>query len=314
MVTKNLIESGAVLSESEGDDGTWRVRLINEGKGSSGYYSAELLESYKHAFDNSISFLNHPSAGPEARNFTEIAGRVIGETWTERAEDGTLGVYANWMPDPDHKRKLETYKDRLGLSIYISGSGESAEDGTFRVTEFDAEDPFRSVDVVIAAGRGGRFEITESMKQMYESRRSDSIEPGVTSAQEERKLEMEKDVEERFTALETLLTSLVAKDEAVKAEAVQAEADKTAVAEALASYAAAVKAIDEAELPAKVVESLRAAALEGTDVAPLIEQAKAIKEATEEAASVRVTEAAPAGRVFGERKAESAIDLGKAFG
>src|SRR5690606_37375628 len=171
MKNVNLIEAGTVLSENPSEDGTWRVRLINEGQGSSGYYAAELLETYHHAFDNVISFLNHPVSGPETRNFTEIAGRVevsgpetrnfteiagrvVGETWLDTAEDGTLGVYANWRPDPDYKAKLETYKDSLGLSIYISGAGED-RDGVFHVTEFDTEDPFRSVDVVIAAGRGG---------------------------------------------------------------------------------------------------------------------------------------------------------------
>lgn len=298
MVTKNLIESGAVLSEDASEDGTWRVRLINEGVGSSGVYSAELLESFHGAFSNVISFLNHPTDGAQTRNFTEIAGRVVGETWTERGDDGTLGVYANWLPDPDHKRKLETYRDKLGLSIYISGAGEEREDGRFHVTEFDAEDPFRSVDVVIAAGRGGRFE-ESAIREMYESRRSDSDEkPGVTSAQEERKLEMEKDVEERFAALETLLTSLVAGKQAAEAEAAQAEADDKAIESALAAYSAAVKAIDEAELPAKVVESLRAEALNGVDVAPLIEQAKEIKTALVESA-----EADTQHRVFGETKA-----------
>ena len=287
MVTKNLVETGAVLSESPKEDGTWRVRLINEGRGSSGIYSAELLETYGHAFDDAISFLNHPSAGPETRSFTEIAGRVIGKTWTDRGEDGTLGVYANWRPDEDYKRKLEQYKDRLGLSVYIRGNGEEDSNGDFHVTEFDSEDPFRSVDVVVAAGRGGRFE--ESMRKIYDAQRSESEEPGVTSALEERKLEMDKDVEERFGALETLLKSLVAKEQTAQAEAAQAEADEKAVAEALASYDAAVKTIDEAELPAKVVESLRSQALKGVDVVPLIEQAKEIKEAfrVEETAGMR---------------------------
>lgn len=311
MKNVNLIEAGTVLSENPSEDGTWRVRLINEGQGSSGYYSAELLESYHHAFDNVVSFLNHPVSGPETRNFTEIAGRVVGSTWVDTAEDGTLGVYADWRPDPDYKAKLETYKDALGLSIYISGAGEE-QDGVFHVKEFDSTDPFRSVDVVVAAGRGGRFELTESVRKIYESRRG-SDEPSVTSAQEERKLVMEKDVEERFSALETLLTQLVAKDEAKVAEAAQVEADEAAKVEAVEAYDAAVKAIDEADLLPSQVAALRAEAKKGADVAPLIEAAKQVK--ADALASVQESAEIPAGgRVLSTRKIESATDLGKVFG
>lgn len=293
MKNVNLIEAGTVLSEAPSEDGTWRVRLINEGTGSSGYYSAELLESYHQAFDNAISFLNHPTAGPETRNFTEIAGRVMGETWTERGDDGTLGVYANWLPDPDHKTKLETYKDRLGLSIYIAGSGED-RDGEFHVTEFDTEDPFRSVDVVIAAGRGGRFEMAESMRKIYESRRGSEEKPSVTSAQENDR----KDpiVEEKLDKLIEMITLMVAKDEAKVAEAAQVEADEAAKVEAVEAYDAAVKAIDEADLLPSQVATLRAEAKKGADVAPLIEAAKQVK-ADALASLQESADEAPAGRI-----------------
>lgn len=307
---KHLLEA-ATLVEADTQAETWKVRLINEGKGSSGIYSAQLLEDYGHAFNGAISFLNHPQAGPETRNFTEIAGRVQGEVWKEKDEDGKVGLYANWRPDDDHRAKLERYKDRLGLSIYIAGNGEVEDDGEFHVREFDVDDPFRSVDVVIAAGRGGRFEITESYRQIYESARvAESDRPSVTSAVEERKLEMEKDVEERFAALETLLTSLVAKDEKATAEAAQVTADAEAGKIAVEAYDAAVSAIDAADLPEKVVESLRKQAKAGVDVTPLIEQAKEIKTALAESISAGDDQ----GRDFGGRKVESATDLGKVFG
>src|SRR5690606_22009845 len=293
MKNVNLIEAGTVLSENPSEDGTWRVRLINEGQGSSGYYAAELLETYHHAFDNVISFLNHPVSGPETRNFTEIAGRVVGETWLDTAEDGTLGVYANWRPDPDYKAKLETYKDSLGLSIYISGAGED-RDGVFHVTEFDTEDPFRSVDVVIAAGRGGRFEMAESMRKIYESRRDSDEKPSVTSAQENNR----KDpiVEEKLDKLIEMIGLLVAKDEAKAAEAAQVEADEAAKVEAVEAYDAAVKAIDEADLLPSQVAALRAEAKKGADVAPLIEAAKQVK--ADALASIQESaDEAPAGRI-----------------
>lgn len=289
MTTKSLIESGTVLSESPNEDGTWRVRLINEGKGSSGVYSAELLENYGHAFDGVISFLNHPTGEAQSRNFTEIAGRVVGKTWTEKdAEDGTVGVYANWRPDEDYKRKLENYRDRLGLSVYISGAGEYREsaDGSedFHVTEFDVNDPFRSVDVVIAAGRGGRFE-ESAMKEIYDSRRSESGTPTVTSAVEKEKEVRMDELKAAIEALTAQVSALVTKEQAAQAEAAQAEADDKAVEARVSAYDAAVDAIEAAELPAEAAKSLRAEARKGVDVAPLIEFAKTVKSASIESAT-----------------------------
>lgn len=292
---KHLLEA-ATLVEADTEAETWKVRLINEGRGSSGVYSAQLLEDYGHAFNGAISFLNHPASGPETRNFTEIAGRVQGEVWKEKAEDGTLGLYANWRPDDDHRAKLERYKDKLGLSIYISGSGEVEDDGEFHVREFDVEDPFKSVDVVIAAGRGGRFEITESYRQIYESARvAESDEPSVTSALEMEKIKMDEKDLEAIRSLTVAVSALVADRDKATAEAAQATADAEAGQKAVEAYDQAVVAIDAAELPEKVVESLRKQAKDGVDVTPLIEQAKEMKSALAETLS----ESAAGGRDFG---------------
>lgn len=309
MTKRNLLEA-ATLVESNTDTGLWRVRLINEGRGSSGYYSAELLENYKHAFDNVLSYLNHAD-DPTERNLMHVVGAVEGETWTERGADGTLGIYANWRPDEDYKRKLEAYSDRIGMSIYISGSGEEIN-GEFHVQELDVSDPFRSVDVVQVAGRGGRFELTESLRENYDARRSESERtPGTSPAErkDNENMELEK-VVEAVEALTAQVTALVADKESAKAQEAQANADAQAVAEALETFESAVKAIDEADLLAPQRESLLSAAKRGEDVAPLIESAKAVKDAALEAIQVNESH----GRDFGTRKVESATELGKVFG
>lgn len=304
MTKRNLVEAASLASESASEDGTWKVRLISEGKGSSGVYTAELLENHHSAFDDVLSFKNHPTGwdGPETRDFTMIAGEIKGATWVETDERGLKAVYGNYLPDPEYREKIERYKDKLGLSIFIEGSGYVDEaTGDFIVDWFNPADPYASLDVVIAPGARGKF--LENARKVYDARRSESNEkPSVTSAQDERKLVMEKDVEERFAALEALLTSLVAKDEATKAEAAQAEADATAIEAALSAYSDAVEAIDAADLPEKVVESLRKQAKEGKDVTALIEQAVAIKEAAEEAAEARLAEGASHGRDFGGKE------------
>ena len=309
MTKRNLLEAASVVGDATTEDGLWKVRLINEGKGSSGVYSADLLEEYKHAFNDVLSYLNHTD-DPTKRNFTEIVGAVEGETWTERAEDGTLGVYANWRPDEDHKRKLETYKNRLGLSIYIAGDGEVRDDGEFHVTELDATDPFRSVDVVLAAGRGGRFEVTESLRESYDSRRGESGKTTTTAVEGKERNKMDEKVVEALEALTAQVASLVADRKKSEAAEAQTEADATAIAEALASFKAAVEAVDAAELLDVQRESILAAAERGEDVAPLIEQAVAIKKAAEESVTARLGESAP-GREFGSAATEYKL---KGFG
>lgn len=281
----------------------WRVIVARPGKGSSGTYSEDLFrrDGHKIIAPGGQAFINHD----DSRNPKDMIGVYPeGSFWSEEdhAVVSELDVFSHW------KQFVEEVGPHCGISLYAMGEAD-ADGNVTAITE----DRLNGADLVSRPGLVG----SGLAEKLYESAKAlDSIEPGVTSAQEERKLEMDQEIKEAFDALHALIAPLVAKDEAVKAEAVQAEADKTAVAEALASYAASVKAIDDAELPAKVVESLRAEALKGADVTPLIEQAKAIKEATEEAAAdaERHVESASAGRIFGERKFESATDLGKVFG
>lgn len=296
MNKKHLLEAATLVSESASEDGTWKVKLISEGKGSSGTYPATLLENHHHAFDNVLSFKNHPTGwdGPSERDFTMIAGKVVGETWVESDERGLKAVYGNYLPDPEYKDKISRYKEQLGLSIYIEGSGYVEESsGDFIVDWFNPEDPYASVDVVIAPGARGKF--MESMRKTYDSMIDESKKPSVTSAVEkENGIKMDEEIKEAFKALNDLIAPLVAKEQTAQAEAAQAEADENAGREAVEAYDAAVTAIDAADLPAKVVESLRKQAKDGVDVAPLIEQATEMKAALAESAND-----APEGRVLG---------------
>ena len=49
MVTKHLLEAASLVGDTANADGTWKVRLISEGRGSSGVYTAALLENHFHA-------------------------------------------------------------------------------------------------------------------------------------------------------------------------------------------------------------------------------------------------------------------------
>lgn len=271
----------------------WRVIVARPGQGSSGNYSEEMFkrDAHKIIAPGGQAFINHD----DTRNPKDMLGVYPeGSFWSDedKAVVSELEVFSHWADF------VEEVGPHCGISLYAMG--EADEEGN--VTAI-VEDRLNGADLVARPGLIG----SGLAEKLYESAIAGSDETPVTSAEEERKLEMEKDVEERFSALETLLTSLVADKEKATAEAAQATADADAGRNAVEAYDAAVTAIDAADLPEKVVESLRASAKAGADVAPLIEQAVAMKEAL----STSLQESAEQGRDFVSRKFESAIDLGK---
>lgn len=298
MTTRHLLEAASLAATKPSKDGSWAVRLISEGKGSSGVYTRELLEDYFHVFDDVLSFVNHPSGSPTDRNFTEIAGRIKkGSVKFTVEEDGTAAIYGDYLPDPQYAEKLERYRDKLGLSIFISGSGYVEEStGDFMVESFEDDDPFKSVDIVHAPGRGGRF--LESMTPIY-SARVEEENPGSRQVNQNKETKMDQEMKDAFAALTTLLTPLVTAKEATDAAEAQVKADEAAVTTAVEGYDAAIKAIDAAELLPVQVESLRSAAKAGQDVAPLIEEAKAVKDAAVKAVQESAESADVQGRVIG---------------
>lgn len=307
--TRPLFEAASLVGDMNAD-GLWKVRLISEGKGSSGVYTASLLENHHSALNDLLSFKNHPVGwdGPEARDFTMIAGEIVGETWIEKDERGLVAVYGNYRPDPEYKEKLARYKGKLGVSIYIEGSGYYDENEEFIVDWLNPADPYASLDVVIAAGARGKFE--ESLKSFYAQRSADR--PSTTSVQERKEIEDMATVEERLDALTAAVESLVSAQNAKIEQEAQVKVNEEAVTERLDAYDAAIATIDAAELLPPQIESLRAEAKKGADVAPLIEQAKKIRDAAIEAA--KTAEPDIAGKVLGEAKYQSASDLGKVFG
>ncbi|USH44480.1 capsid maturation protease [Microbacterium phage Cassita] len=275
----------------------WRVIVARPGQGSSGFYSEDLFrrDAHKIIAPGGQSFINHD----DTRNPKDMIGVYPeGSFWSEedKAVVSELEVFSHW------KDFVEEVGPHCGISLYALG--EADEDGN--VTAIN-EDRLNGADLVARPGLIG----SGLAEKLYESAKAQTVEePSVTSAQEERKLEMEKDVEERFSALEALLTSLVTEKQTAQEEAAQVAADEKVVEERLGAYDAAVEAIEAAELPADAAKALRAEARKGTDVAPLIEFAKSVKDGEAQ----RIAEAADQGRDFGSRKVESATDLGKVFG
>lgn len=301
-MTVQLRESTAEAPVKQGK--RWRVIVARPGKGSSGIYSEDLFrrDAHKIIAPGGQAFINHDAS----RNPKDMLGTYPeGSYWSEedKAVVSELEVFSHWADF------VEEVGPHCGISLYALG--EADEEGN--VTEI-IEDRLNGADLVARPGLIG----SGLAEKLYESAIAGSErDPEATSAleTEENGNRMDEKDREAINALVTAVTALVADKEKAHAEAAQATADADAGRAAVEAYDAAVSAIDAAELPEKVVESLRKQAKEGVDVTPLIAQAVEIKEALAEAEEARLNESANQGRDFGSaRKVESATELGKVFG
>lgn len=296
MIVRKFVQEASKLAKKS-SDGTYRVVLITEGVGSTGVYSAELMNKSEQVFEGAPSFLNHPidPSKPHLRPVESIAGRFSNVT----AEDGPEGrqLSGDFKPRKEYAEFIDEFQDIVGLSIYCGAEGEYEldEDGNpsrLIVESFDESDPYRSCDIVVAAGRGGRFKRAEESLRAIESSLGtpEGAKPAAEASVEEKEGEI---MEEVLKAIEALTASLqpvitfVNESAAAKAGETQSEATaealETARAEGVKAATESLTAIDAAALPAKIAEGLKAKVLEGKDVTEAIADAKAVLEAAKEA-------------------------------
>lgn len=153
------------LTESFGFDAKetknkWRVKIIQTGWGSSGYYSEAVLSTYgPTVFKKGTKvFMNHPSIAeasdrPE-RDVHQLAGKLVSDAvFQEGALYADIQFYSHYAPII-----REMYED-VGLSIHAIGAASmgEAEGRQGPIVESLIEDPLTSVDVVTVAGAGGKF-------------------------------------------------------------------------------------------------------------------------------------------------------------
>jgi cellobiose-specific phosphotransferase system component IIB len=275
----------------------WKVIVARPGQGSSGFYSEDLFrrDAHKIIAPGGQAFIGHD----DDRNIKDLVGVYPeGSRWSEEdnAVVSELEVFSHW------KTFVEEVGPHVGVSLYALG--ESDDEGN--VTAF-IEDAYNGADLVARPGLVG----SGLAEKLYEAAKAQDSKTSTTAVEERKEDNMEiADVVKAVEALADQVSALVAANDQKAEESAQRQADSKAVEAAVTAYDAAVKAIDEADLLKPQVESLRARAARGEDVAEAIAEAKAIKEAAIEA--TRVTEGAT--RDFGTRTVESAVDLGKVFG
>lgn len=280
---QELIEAAASTLAKKGN--RWKVIVAVPGKGSSGTYSESVLREYGPAAlpAGSKSYINHdPKRDPRdlLGFFPEGA----------RYEDG-VGLVSELEVLPHYQDLVEAVAPHTGLSIYMQGEKDEEDNVTALLPS-----RLNSADLVGYAGLEG----SGIAEKLYEAaKRAAPTKPAVTVAEEKKEASMdEKDIKAIAVAVSAAvaesiapLTAFISEAATKKAEEAQAQVDQTAVdaavESALAGYEEKVAAIEAADLLAPQVEALKADARKGVDVAPLIESAKAIKEAAVEALSAK---------------------------
>lgn len=170
-------EAGGSIA-SAGGKGTFRVRIIDAGQGSSGNYPPEVLKAAAEArvFHAGTHFhIDHPTAEeaearPE-RSVRTLAGELATDAvWVEDAQ----GLEAEFRPLPSLYETVAEVMSLIGLSIRASARVDDDDNVTELVEAF-------SVDLVTKAGRGGKIlEVMESARRDI-AERSGGITPRTVS-------------------------------------------------------------------------------------------------------------------------------------
>jgi hypothetical protein len=277
-VTKRLIQESAPVAERAAD-GSYPIVLIVEGTGTTGVYGASLMiDEQARLFENVASFANHPlnPEHPEQRDIHTISGRI---THVQAGEaDGRRALLGKYTPNSKYAAWVEENKDLLEFSIFSLAYGSQNDaQGRLIVEGFSPEDPYRSVDLVLAGGAGGRFRRAQESLRILESSlgQPEGAQPGAAPAPGTTNQEDHmdpKDIEaiaaavaEAFKPVLTLLGEQKIALEALKAGAPAAAPKETK--DVIESAVDALTAIEKAEIKsATAKESLIASVKRGEDV------------------------------------------------
>lgn len=152
-------------------DGTTKVKVIEAGWGTSGFYSPEVLKrDGPQAFRaGTHMFVDHPTVSDELerpeRSLKELGGVLVSDARWEDDAAGGPGLYADAKVFSGFGAVLEEMAPHIGVSINADGVVRegAAEGRTGRIVERIRQ--AKSVDFVTQAGAGGK------VMALYEARR-----------------------------------------------------------------------------------------------------------------------------------------------
>lgn len=262
-MTKIPIRLSARIDEA--GSGVYEVKAIAAGRGSSGYYGADMLERAAHLFDNVQMFWNHPSADEEAnrpeRSLRDLAG-IFTNARYDTAPDGpgVYGIARVFAPFREAVREMAPY---IGLSIYGFGTSEPGEVDGEPVDMVTLEE-IRSVDFVTLPGAGGKvLALFESMRNKEGSMEHEGI---IEEQPEVVETEVEEAIEEAIEEQPAESAEEADEVEEAKADLVERLSDlEDRVAKLADAVEQLAKGKKESDAEARVQEAL--AAIELPEVA-----------------------------------------------
>jgi hypothetical protein len=288
------------ISKGKKSGKRWKVKVIESGWGSSGYYGAEMLSEYgpKVFRAGTKVFWNHPSMSEEAdrpeRDVHQLAGKLITDaTFEENGLVAEVEFYSHYAPI------IEEMAADVGLSIRAFGDAQVGEaDGREGpIIESLVESPLTSVDVVTVAGAGGKF---ISLLESYRNK-DEAVTLAAESLMEGNGMSITK--EEFEAAIEDLKATFVEalsplrESVSVLVESATAEPEKTETDPAVELDAVDVaEKFNESRLPRIALKRI-AEALKSADNSKTIDEL--IEDEQAYAASLREAVAAPTAEVVG---------------
>jgi len=239
----SLIEHFALESVATDVAGVRRVRLISPGKGSSGFYTAEMLNQFvaEALPKGTLVYLDHTSAEDEAqrdgtRSIKDVAGKFVTDPIFEADAPEGAGSYTTIKFTKAVNSLLEDVGDAIGVSVEVH---DGKKDAQGNITEMRYT-PLNSLALVPVPGRDGR---------VFENFRATASE-----SQEEEGLDMPLTQEEMKGIAEMARDLIV---EALKPETTEpVEID----------IAGIVEKVSDAKLPKMLKSAAIAAILEGVSV------------------------------------------------
>jgi len=165
-------------------DGTARIRIIQPGWGSSGFYSPEVLarDGPKVFKAKTQSFWDHPTATEESerpeRSLRDLAGELITDAVYEEDGPAGPGLYADMKVFEPYRAALEELAPHIGMSIRALGKakpGEAEGKSGPIVQEIVSA---KSIDAVTVPGAGGQIlSLFESARQKAMPRKEIQVTP-----------------------------------------------------------------------------------------------------------------------------------------
>jgi len=167
----------ALVESSVRADGTVPIKVMTEGWGTSGYYTADVIKRDGPAafVKGTQMYWDHPTITeanerPE-RSLRDLSAVLEGAAYWDDAGPEGAGLYANAQVFDGYRPAIDELAEHIGVSIRALGRGHHGEAEGRRGLIIDQIVEGRSIDFVTAAGAGGK------VLALFESARGSGPQP-----------------------------------------------------------------------------------------------------------------------------------------